>query len=357
MTRTRRASYAGLSDTGRVRTHNEDTVLLSPPVFAVADGLGGHHAGEIASLVAIETLAEHAPSRLDAKALGRAVRAANRAVLQAAADGQGHSSMGTTLTAAMVDGTSIVVAHVGDSRAYLFHANRLEQITNDHSMIADMLRQGSITVEESRVHPNRSIITRALGSDPNMRTDIYEVDAEPGDRLLLCTDGLTGMLSDAKIADALSAYGDADSAARALIDAANAAGGHDNISVVIVDINDDNAAPSAASEARTRGIASILITLFVIAAIAGIAAIGVWRYAYQQAYVISENNRVVLYRGFPDTWAGLELRWLVQETTMTPGALGPVMAARLAQGIPVENVEAGVELLEQYQREIAEDAQ
>lgn len=357
MTRARRASYAGLSDTGRVRTHNEDTVLLSPPVFAVADGLGGHHAGEIASLVAIETLAEQAPPRPDAKALGRAVRAANRAVLQAAAAGQGHSSMGTTLTAAMVDGTSIVVAHVGDSRAYLFHANRLEQITNDHSMIADMLRQGSITVEESRVHPNRSIITRALGSDPNMRADIYEVDAEPGDRLLLCTDGLTGMLSDAKIADALSAYGDADSAARALIDAANAAGGHDNISVVVVDINDGNTAPGAASEARIRGIASILITLFVIAAIAGIAAIGVWRYAYQQAYVVSEDNRVVLYRGFPDTWAGLELRWLVQETTMTPGALGPVMAARLAQGIPVENVEAGVELLEQYQREIAEDAQ
>jgi len=355
MIQTRRTSYAGLSDTGRVRIHNEDTVLLSPPLFAVADGLGGHHAGEIASLVAVEALAQHAPSRPDVKALGRAVRAANRAVLQAAEDGRGHSSMGTTLTAAIVDGASIVVAHVGDSRAYLFHANTLEQITNDHSMIADMIRQGSLTVEESRFHPNRSIITRALGSDPNMRADIYEVDAEPGDRLLLCTDGLTGMLPDTQIADVLSTYGDPSSAVRALLDAANAAGGHDNISVVVVDITGDKNSPTAGSEARVRGVASVLITFFVIAAIAGIAVLGVWRHAYQQAYVVSENNRIVLYRGFPDTWAGLELRWLVRETTMTPSALGPVMAARLAQGIPVENMEAGVELLEQYQREIAKD--
>lgn len=355
MSQARKTSYAGLSDTGRVRTRNEDTVLLSPPLFAVADGLGGHHAGEIASLVAVETLAQHAPSRPDAKALGRAVRAANRAVLQTAEEEQGHSSMGTTLTAAIVDGTSVVVAHVGDSRAYLLHANTLEQITSDHSMIADMIRQGSLTVEESRFHPNRSIITRALGSDPNMRADIYEVDAESGDRLLLCTDGLTGMLSDSQIADVLSTYGDPGSAVRALIDAANAAGGHDNISVVVVEITSDKNAPGTNSEARVRGVAGVLITLFVIAAIAGIAAFGVWRHAYQQAYVISENNRIVLYRGFPDTWAGLELRWRVRETTMTPGALGPVMAARLAQGIPVENVNAGMELLEQYQREIAKD--
>lgn len=340
--------YAGLSDVGRLRTHNEDAVLLSPPLFAVADGLGGHQAGEVASSIAIDVLLKNSPRRPDAKALGRAVKAANKAVLDAAREGRGHSGMGTTLTAAVVEGTSIAIAHVGDSRAYLFHDGILERITADHSMVADMVRQGTLTEDQSRVHPYRSIVTRALGSDPNMYADTYELDARPGDRLLLCTDGLTGMLTDAQITGVLRHHESADSTVRALIDAANAAGGDDNISVVVVDITGDCDSGSEVPAQRTQRWAGVITWLLAFTAIAGAATWGVWHYARSQAYVVAENDRVVLYRGVPGSIAGLTLRWLEEESTVTPRALGPVTFARLTQGIPVENLAAGRKLLEEY---------
>lgn len=356
MTREGRPRYAGLSDVGRVRTHNEDAVLLSPPLYAVADGLGGHEAGEVASTIAIEALVEHSPRRADAKALGRAARAANKAVIDAAREGRGRDGMGTTLTAALVEGTYIVVAHVGDSRAYLFHDDELERITQDHSMVADMVRRGTLTEEQSREHPNRSIITRALGSDPNMYADTYEVDAEPGDRLLLCSDGLTGMLTDNRIADILRSYRDPESTVRALVDAANAAGGHDNISVALVDITDDAGAMPAFPERRARGWLGVFVWLLAFVAVIAIAGWGTYRYAHSRAYVIAEDSRVVLYRGLPGAFAGIELRWLESETTITPRALGPVTAARLTQGIPVEDVESGYALLQEYRKQVAQDA-
>jgi len=342
-----RATYAGLSDVGRVRTHNEDAVLLSPPLFAVADGLGGHRAGEVASTVAIEALMEAAPAHADAKALGRAVRAANRAVIEAASEGRGQSGMGTTLTAAIVEGTCIAVAHVGDSRGYVLHGRRFEQITEDHSLVADMVRSGQLTDAESRVHPNRSVITRALGSDPNMYADAFEVDVEPGDRVLLCSDGLTSMLADAQIADILREVRDPQSAVAALVDAANAAGGHDNISVVVVDI------PADATEIRNprRGFGgwiSALVWAFALTALVFGAVWGVRQYARSQAYLISEEGYVVLYRGLPGTLAGFELRWLEEQTTIPARELEPVTSARLAQGIPVDGVEAGREVLAEY---------
>lgn len=345
MTRSGRQFYAGLSDVGRVRTHNEDAVLLSAPLFAVADGLGGHQAGEIASSVAIEELMNEAPARADAKGLGRAARAANRAVLQAAKEGYGRSGMGTTLTAAFVDGTCIAVAHVGDSRAYLYHHGELERITQDHSMVADMIMHGTLTEEESRTHPNRSVITRALGSDPNMYADTFEVDADVGDTLLLCSDGLTSMLTDAQIASILGSYRDPESTVHALVDAANAAGGHDNISVVVVDITTD----APISEARRGRLwISVLIWLFAALALVFTAAWGAYRYAQSRAYVIDESGTVSLYRGLQGAVAGVELQWLEAETTITVRALDPVTGARLAQGIPLESVEAGYALLDQY---------
>jgi len=348
-------AYAGLSDIGRIRTHNEDAVLLSPPLFAVADGLGGHHAGEIASSIAIEALLAHMPGRVDAKALGRAVRVANKAVIEAAEAGEGRSGMGTTLTAAMIEGTSISIAHVGDSRAYLYHNTILERITQDHSMVADLVRQGLLTEEQSRHHPNRSIITRALGSDPNMYADVYEVDAHPGDRLLLCTDGLSGMLTDVVIADILSLYPDPEAAVKALIDAANAAGGQDNISLVVVDVTGGTSATSGKRGApRGTGLAGVFVWMVAFLALLGVTAFGMWRYADAQAYLISEEDRVVLYRGLPEDVLGVSLRWREQETTITPRALGPVLAARLAQGIPVEDVNAGRTVLDEYQQMIAE---
>ncbi len=343
--------YAGLTDVGRVRAHNEDSVLMEPPLFAVADGLGGHEAGEVASGIAVSALVDAAPSHADAKALGRAVRAANRAVISAAREGRGREGMGTTLTAAMVEGTRVVVAHVGDSRAYLLHGDVLERVTGDHSMVADMIRQGTLTEEESRVHPNRSVITRALGTDPNMYADTFEVDASPGDRLLLCSDGLTGMLTDERIAEVLGAYGDPEMAVRMLVDAANEAGGHDNISVVVVDIEGESASTTPARS--HRGWLAVLVWTLAVAAVIGIAVWGTYRYASERAYLVAEDGVVVVYRGVPGEFAGVSLSWLENETTITVGLLDPVTAGRLGQGIPVEDLDAANALVEQY-RSIAE---
>ncbi|MHB9003357.1 MAG: Stp1/IreP family PP2C-type Ser/Thr phosphatase, partial [Coriobacteriia bacterium] len=282
MTRAEKLPYAGLSDVGRVRTHNEDAVLLSPPLYAVADGLGGHQAGEIASTIAIEALMEAAPLRADAKALGRAARAANRAVVDAAREGHGRSGMGTTLTAAIVEGTRIAIAQVGDSRAYVYHNGVLEPVTEDHSVVADMVRQGTLAPEDVRSHPNRSIITRALGSDLNMYADTFEVDAHVGDRLLLCSDGLTAMIDDPEIADIMSSYRDPGMTVRALVDAANAAGGQDNISVVVVEITDSD--PEAYGRpGYSRGWVGALVWLLAAALLIGLAGWGVYRHARTRA--------------------------------------------------------------------------
>jgi protein phosphatase len=342
-------TYAGISDVGRVRAHNEDAVLLSPPLFAVADGLGGHEAGEVASTIAIEALMDVAPARADAKALGRGARSANKAVIEAAKEGVGREGMGTTLTAAVIEGTRIAIAHVGDSRAYLMHDDVLERITEDHSMVADMIRQGTISEDESRDHPNRSVITRALGSDPNMYADTFEVTANVGDRLLLCSDGLTGMLTDQQIAETLNAYRDPESACRALVDAANAAGGNDNISIVVVEITDEGAEPPK----KPRGWLTVAIWLFALFALVAGTAWSVNNYAQSRAYIIAENDVVVLYRGIPGEIAGVRLSWLEVETTLTPRALGPVTSARLTQGIQLESVAAGYGLIEQYQADLA----
>ncbi len=351
MNRPGKRPYAGLTDIGRVRNHNEDSVLIEPPLFAVADGLGGHEAGDIASSVAVDALVQAAPMRADAKALGRAVRAANRAVIRAAREGLGRSGMGTTLTAAIVDDTRIAVAHVGDSRAYLLHDGYLERITEDHSIVADMIRQGTLTEEQSRSHPQRSVITRALGSDPNMTTDIFEVDAAVGDRLLLCSDGLTGMLTDEQIREILDDYGDAEVAAQILVDSANDAGGHDNISVVVVDVVGEPAA--SAPERSHRGQLAGMIWALALVAVVGIAIWGTYTYASNRAYLIAEDDVVVVYRGLPGEFAGFRLRWLDEETTVTVDALDPVTAGRLTQGLAVEDLDAAWDLVAQY-RAIAE---
>ncbi len=350
--RSGKAYYAGLSEVGRVRTHNEDAVLLDPPLFAVADGLGGHDSGEIASEIAVEALRDAAPARADAKALGRALRAANRAVIQAERDGHGSEGMGTTLTAALIEGNTIAVAHVGDSRAYLFADGVLQRITEDHSMVADMIRQGTLTEQEARFHPNRSVITRALGSDPNMTADTYEVDAEPGDLLLLCSDGLTGMLDDAHISEILSSYRDTAVIARTLIDAANAAGGHDNVSAVVVEIVDDD--HYSANRRRTpHPWVSSLVWIFAAVALVACGVFGMVQYARSKAYLVAENGTVSLYRGVPGSFAGISLSWLEEESGVPISALDPVTAARLAQSVQIESLDAGRDLLEEMRAEAA----
>lgn len=347
-------AWAGDSHVGLVRSGNEDAFLVAPPLFAVADGLGGHQAGEIASSIAIDTLLDTAPRSADAKALGRAVRQANAAVIAAAEAGRGRSGMGTTLTAAMVDGTRIAVAHVGDSRAYLLHYGKLEQISQDHSMVADLVRQGQLTAEESRHHPNRSVITRALGSDPNMLADTFEVEAASGDRLLLATDGLTSMVADAEIERVLSHEPSAHATVKALIDLALGAGGHDNITAVVVDIGKPRPADSGLVAAR-KGRAWGVLAAWVLVAIAIVLGAG-WAaasYARSQAYLIAEDGRVMVYEGVPGSIAGVSLNWLAEETTLTVSSLDAVTASRLAGGIRVEGLDEAYDLLEGYRARAA----
>jgi serine/threonine protein phosphatase PrpC len=332
---------AGLTDPGLTRSQNEDSLLIEPPLYAVADGMGGHRAGEIASRVALQELLATAPRSVDAKALARSVRAANRAVIESAAKSRTRTGMGTTLTAAMVDGTYVAIAHVGDSRAYLLHEGHLARVTDDHSLVADLVRQGSISEEEARFHPQRSVITRALGSDPDMVPDVYEIDAVPGDRLLLTSDGLTGMIPDDYIADLLSQDRDPEHAAAQLVEAANRAGGYDNITVIVIDLGDTPArelAPAHGSANAGRRTAARL--LWVVAAIALIGATiwGAYGYAQSRAYLIDQGGYVAVYRGIPGSFAGITLHWPIQVTDISVQSLDLPQQARLHDGIEYDGL-------------------
>jgi len=342
--------YDGDSHVGLVRADNEDAFLLAPPLFAVADGLGGHQAGEIASSLAIETLLANAPRQADAKALGRAVRRANTAVIEAAESGRGRAGMGTTLTAAMIDGTRIALAHVGDSRAYLLHRGVLEQLSSDHSMVADLVRQGRLSAEDARIHPNRSVITRALGSDPDMIADTFEVEAAPGDRLLLATDGLTGLVEDTDIERMLGSAHTPAEAVDTLIDAALEAGGHDNITVVVVDIDARGRSRHDRQPGGPHWGLRVLWLLAVIAVVAG-AAWAAYAYARSQAYLIAEDGFVTIYEGVPGSFAGVSLNWRSEVTTVPVEALSaydPMTARRLESGIRVDGIDAARTLVDQY---------
>ncbi len=336
MTGATRPSAAGRTDIGRMRTGNEDSLLVEPPLYAVADGLGGHRAGEVASGIALDTLLAEAPKRADSKSLGRAVRGANRAVIDAAVAGSGRAGMGTTLTAVMVDGPHLAFAHVGDSRAYLLRQGRLSQLTQDHSMVADMVRAGQLTAEEARFHPQRSVITRALGSDPAMVVDTFDHEAEPGDRLLLCTDGLTTMVDDTVIERLLAEASGPQAAVEVLVDEANRAGGHDNITAVVIDIGDVPAsamAPAAGSGEARRRVAARLLWAVAALALVGAAAWGAYSLAHARAYLVAKDGQVVVYRGVPGEFAGVRLSWEVQRTGIAVSSLDPVRARRLEAGL------------------------
>ncbi|HLH81852.1 MAG TPA: protein phosphatase 2C domain-containing protein [Trebonia sp.] len=228
---------------GRVRRVNEDSYLALPPVYAVADGMGGHGAGDVASALAIEALISCARSRpLSADAVLAALEAANRAIIaRDEADGMGTTVTGLALLEA--GGGHLMVFNVGDSRVYRLAGGRFDQVTVDHSEVQELVLAGVLTREQARTHPRRNVVTRALGGDPVLRADHWLLPALSGDRYLLCSDGLYSELSDEAIVRHL-AIDDAQRAAAALVAAANDAGGHDNITAVVVDVGDDAAAPA-----------------------------------------------------------------------------------------------------------------
>ena len=242
------------TDVGRVRQINEDRYLADERLFAVADGVGGHQAGEVASQTSVETLLKtFMEGEHTTEGLISAVEAANQAVWQLAQGSREKRGMGTTLTAlALVqeDGEEqLALANVGDSRAYMLQQGELIQLTEDHSLVEELVRDGKLTPAEAQVHPQRSIITRALGMEPAIEVDSWEIIPYSGDRILLCSDGLTNELSDERIASTLRQLADPQEAAHDLVRQARAAGGSDNITVVVVDVVDDDDRSKQASAA------------------------------------------------------------------------------------------------------------
>jgi protein phosphatase len=229
---------AVVTDRGRRRLGNEDAYVFKPPFFAIADGMGGARAGEIAAGLAASALEEGKPQ--SAESIVALIEEANRRIWERSLQDPDTAGMGTTLTAALVDADegSIVIGHVGDSRAYLYRGGALEQLTTDHSLVVELVESGILTPEEAERHPQRSAITRAVGTEPTVQVDAFTVDAEPGDLYLICSDGLTDMLSADEVEGILDQSADPSRAAQALVATANARGGEDNITVVLFEMTD-----------------------------------------------------------------------------------------------------------------------
>jgi PPM family protein phosphatase len=240
------------TDTGRQRSANEDSVFVRAPIFVIADGMGGAQAGEVASKAAAESFDRELPEGPPERVLEETIEGANRTIHRLARQDPNLTGMGTTTTAAILDerAEEVAIGHVGDSRAYRLRRGKLERLTRDHSLVEEMRRKGQLTEAQAEDHPQRSIITRALGPEPEVEVDLQTVPAQAGDVFLICSDGLTSMLDDEHIERLLARATSMPNAVRALVDEANRAGGRDNISVITFKVV-DAAEPALDSEGAT----------------------------------------------------------------------------------------------------------
>lgn len=246
------AEHVSITDVGRQRHTNEDSYYEDPPVFAVADGMGGAQAGEVASAMAIDEFVEARDSGASAEEQLRAIGvAANRKIWEMAQSDARHAGMGTTLTAVIVGEKDVAVGHVGDSRLYRQRNGTLERLTHDHSLVEEFVRQGRLTPEQAEKHPQRSVITRALGPESEVDVETFSVPARDGDVYLLCSDGLSGMVPDFAMQDILALDEPLSVRAKELIDAANENGGRDNITAVLFRVEDDGSEPLADGGSRS----------------------------------------------------------------------------------------------------------
>lgn len=345
--------WSAATNVGHVREHNEDSYLINFPLFAVADGMGGHAAGEVASTITVSSLAESGITKADPYALGSAIEQANQEVIAGAASGVGRQGMGTTCTSVVIDGNRMAVGHVGDSRAYLLHNGKLRRVTRDHSLVEELVEAGKITPEEARVHPNRSVITRALGSDPNMRADAFTVDVTLGDRVLLCSDGLSSMVDDDVIEDVMVSSPSASVCTDHLIDLALAAGGLDNVTVIVIDVVDDGIERHALRN-RIRNIALwVLAVLLVLALIIG----GLLVFAHSRWYLTDTDGYVSLNRGIPGNLGPISLSEQVEVTNIEVSKLSQAVESRLASGISFGSEDEARATLEKYRIAIENDEQ
>jgi len=355
-----KVSIGAATDIGQVREGNEDSFLVVAPLYAVADGMGGHRGGEVASSLALETVQGMFERREGS--LADQVVEANRAVFDRSKNDRTVSGMGTTLTAALVDGSRVHLVHVGDSRAYLLRGGELAQLTEDHTLVHRMVMEGEISQEEAETHPHRSILTRALGVDESVQVDEGDVEVSDGDRLLLCTDGLTGMVPEGQIREILLESADPQEAVEKLVKVANRAGGIDNITAVILDFSEDGSGPgetkqtaipqqptmerpvpepppeaSTARGPRTPSRAArpapgarpgaprrssrrvgrkVGIWAGVTLAVVALGMVGLRLYLDTQWFVGVSNGRVAIFRGVPTEVGGFELHSVVVETSI-----------------------------------------
>ena len=355
---------AAVTDAGRKRRRNEDAYVLEPPLFAVADGMGGAQAGEIASRIAASVLRDSAADSGET-AVATLIQEANRRVYEAAATDEARSGMGTTITAALVEDGAVRIGHVGDSRAYRVRDGRLEQLTEDHSLVGELVRSGRLSPEEADTHPQRSVITRALGTDPDVDVDTFTVETQPGDVFILCSDGLTSMVDDGAILDIVEQHRSSlEQAARALVAAANRGGCEDNITVVVFEIGagtteeapavpaagaepvDDEAtlsglegiptidetmlvaagehAPAAAHGHAGRRISRTAILVGSSTAVVVLAALLVWTLSRSYFVGAQPNGHVAVYQGFPWNIVGRVRLYRVRYES-------PVLAGQLSQ--------------------------
>jgi PPM family protein phosphatase len=340
---------ASLTDPGRRRRHNEDAFVCEPPLFAIADGMGGAQAGELASRLAAAVVGRaEAEGRTGRELVVGLIEDANRSVYERASGDDSVSGMGTTMTVALAEDDHVWIGHVGDSRAYLLRDGALEQLTEDHSLVAELVRSGRLTPDEAGNHPHRSVITRALGTDAEVAVDVMAVPTKPGDVFVLCSDGLSSMVGDEAIRDVLQQHGDdLDTAARVLVDAANAAGGEDNITVVLFEatgsaealdetgeiavlppeeetlhgVPSPFAADEAASPRRARMGPALIATGLAVIVLGAIAVFGLSRAHFVG---VEQDGAVAVYQGLPwDLGFGLRLYRVVYES--------PLQAANLSQ--------------------------
>jgi PPM family protein phosphatase len=374
-----RLVFAAATDVGRMRKNNEDSYLSSQPVAAVADGMGGHSAGEVASAIAIEELAalgDRGPWENETAAtddLKQAILRANRRIREMAASDRKLNGMGTTLVALLEDGDMVHVANVGDSRGYLLRQGELSQVTVDHSLVQELVDDGRLSPEDAERHPQRSVITRALGIDPEVEFDLFTYKLQVGDRLLLCSDGLSDVVEPAQIRNVLLRVRNSHQAARKLVTVANEQGGPDNITVIVVDAVDeataqvmeegddttgDLAVGSATgalpvvdgdgpggraarakdrSLARHRRLQRFLLAGIVVLVVAALVVAG-RSFLFSRYWVGFDGDTVAVFQGVPGDVAGIQFSRLVERTPVTRAEVPAGYAARLEDGVLADDL-------------------
>lgn len=344
-------AWGARTDIGLVRSHNEDSFLVQAPVFAVCDGMGGHAAGEVASSIAVETIAANAPLHADDVLLGAAVEAANAKVIEGAKTGKGKPGMGCTASCILVEKNKVAIAHVGDSRIYLLHAGALVRLTHDHSYVEELVDAGEITADEARVHPSRSIITRALGNDPDMYADHFTLNVSAGDRVIICSDGLSGMVEDSLMEGIAVSTATPQQAADTLVSEALAAGGHDNVTVVVVDVLDDGLAETHRAHRMRRLSFIVLSILATLAVLTGLTML----YVSSSWYLGANDGKVAIYHGVNSSFAGIQLSGLDTQTSVAVDDLPQTVQEHLQEGISVSSADEARQVVDDYRAQIDAD--